>query len=117
MQKITDEELAALRAKNTRGIVVLSVRNDDGDVAGQFAFKKIDRSAYAQFRANNKFALAHGGGTGEEEQQLARSLLVWPEDKREFDALREDAPAVVTGFGQELLSDADAGFSVTRDPR
>ncbi len=117
MQKITDEELAAVRAKNTRGVVVLNVVNDDGVVVGQFAFKKIDRGSFAQFRANNKFALAHGGGTGEEEQQLARSLLVWPEDKAAFDALREEAPAVVTGFGQELLSDADAGFSVTRDPR
>ena len=56
-------------------------------------------------------------GTGEEEQQLARSLLVWPEDKAVFDALRDDAPAVVTAFGLELLADADAGFSVDRDPR
>lgn len=117
MQKITDEELAALRAKNTRGIIVLNVQNDDGDVVGQFAFKKIDRGAYAQYRASNKFAMAHGGGTGEEEQQLARGLLVWPEDKAVFDALREDAPAVVTGFGNELLTDASAGFSVDRDPR
>jgi hypothetical protein len=117
MQKITDEELAAVRAKNTRGVVVLNVVNDDGAVVGQFAFKKIGRVEYAQFRSATKQGSMRGGGTGEEEQQLARSLLVWPEDKAAFDALREDAPAVVTGFGQELLSDADAGFSVTRDPR
>ena len=114
--KITDEELAALRAKNTRGVVVLNVQNDDGETVQQFAFKKIDRGAYAQYRANNKFAMASGGGTGEEEQQLARSLLVWP-DVTAFDQLREAAPAVVTGFGQELLLDASAGLSVTRDPR
>lgn len=114
--KITDEELATLRAKNTRAVVVLNVLNDEGEVVRQFAFKKIDRAGFAQFRANNKFAVASGGGTGEEEQQLARSLLVWP-DVTAFDQLREAAPAVVTGFGQELLLDASAGLSVTRDPR
>lgn len=115
--KITDEELKTLRAKHPRGVVVLNVLTEAGDIASQFAFKKIDRAAYAQHRANNKFALASGGGSGEEEQALARSLLVWPEDKAAFDALREDAPAVVTGFGQELLSDASAGLAVARDPR
>lgn len=117
MQKITDEELKSLRAKHPRGIVVLNVTTESGEVAGQFAFKKIDRGAYAQYRASNKSAIAMGGGTGEEEQQLARGLLVWPEDKTAFDALREDAPAVVAAFGNDLLSDADAGFAVARDPR
>lgn len=114
--KITNEELAALRAKNTRGVVVLNVLNDDGETVQQFAFKKIDRAAYAQYRANNKFAMASGGGTGEEEQQLARSLLVWP-DTAAFDQLREASPAIATGFGQELLTDASSGLAVTRDPR
>lgn len=115
--KITDEELKALRAKHPRGVVVLSTTTEDGDIASQFAFRKIDRSAYAQYRAANKAAIATGGGTGEEETTLARSLLVWPEDKAAFDALREEAPAVVAAFGSDLLSDADAGLAVTRDPR
>ncbi len=116
--KITDEELKTLRAKHPRGVIVLNALTEDGDIASQFAFKKIDRAAYAQYRANNRFAAATGGGTGEEEQLLARGLLVWPDDnKAAFDALREDAPAVVTGFGQELLTDASAGLVVTRDPR
>lgn len=115
--KITDEELKTLRAKHPRGVVVLNALTEDGDIASQFAFKKIDRAAYAQWRANNRFAVASGGGTGEEEQQLARSLLVWPEDKTAFEALREEAPAIITGFGQELLTDASAGLAVTRDPR
>ena len=116
MQKITDEELKSLRAKHPRGVVVLNVTAEGGEVAGQFAFKKIGRVDYAQFRSATKQGSMRGGGTGEEEQQLARSLLVWP-DKAVFDALREDAPAVVTAFGLELLADADAGFSVDRDPR
>jgi len=115
--KITDEELVALRAKHPRGVIVLNVLTDAGDIARQFAFKKIDRATYAQHRAASKQALAMGGGSGEEEATVARQLLVWPEDKAAFDALRDDAPAVVIAFGQELLSDADAGFSVARDPR
>lgn len=117
MQTINDEELKSLRAKHPRGVVVLNVTTESGEVAGQFAFKKIGRVEYAQFRSATKQGSMRGGGTGEEEQQLARSLLVWPEDKAVFDALRDDAPAVVTAFGLELLADADAGFSVDRDPR
>ena len=117
MQKITDEELKAVRAKSGRGVVVLGVKNEDGVTVGDFAFKKIDRAAYAQYRASVRLAANTGGGTGEEEQQLARSLMVWPEDKSVFDALREDAPAVATSLGAELLADADSGFSVSRDPR
>lgn len=117
MQKINDDELKTLRAKHPRGVIVLNVLTEDGDVAGQFAFRKIDRASYAQYRSANKAAIATGGGTGEEEMQLARSLLVFPEDKAAFDALREDAPAVVSAFGSELASDADAGFAVSRDPR
>lgn len=116
--KITDEELATLRAKNTRGVVVLNVLNAEGAIVRQFAFKKIDRAGYAQHRAVSKQAMAMGGGSGEEEATVARSLLVWPDDdKKSFDALREEAPAVVIAFGQELLNEADAGLSVTRDPR
>jgi hypothetical protein len=53
MPKITDEELAALRIKHPRGVVVLNATptDDDGDATGepeQFAFKKIDRAAYAK---------------------------------------------------------------------
>ena len=72
--------------------------------------------AFAQVRERRPDAVLLVCGTGEEEQQLARSLLVWP-DVTAFDQLREAAPAVVTGFGQELLLDASAGLSVTRDPR
>lgn len=115
---ITDDDLKALRAKHPRGVVVLNVLTEAGDVARQFAFKKIDRTAYAQHRAAAKMAIASGGGSGEEEATLARALCVWPDDARaSFDALREEAPAVAVAFGQELLADADAGFSVARDPR
>lgn len=116
--KITDEELAALRAKNTRPVVVLNVLNEAGEVVRQFAFKKIDRASYAQHRAAAKQALAMGGGTGEEEATVARQLLVWPDDnKKSFDDLREEAPAVVIALGQDLLNEADAGLAVSRDPR
>lgn len=114
---ITDDELKSLRAKHPRGVIVLNVLTEAGDIARQFAFRKIDRAAYAQHRAAAKMALASGGGSGEEEATLARSLLLWPEDKAAFDALREEAPAVAVAFGQELLADADAGLSVARDPR
>lgn len=118
MPRISDDDLKALRAKHSRGLVVLNVLNEDGESVHDFVFKKIDRTAYAQYRAANKHAMASGGGSGEEEQQLARQLLVWPDDnKAAFDELRESAPAVATNFGAELLVDATAGFSVDRDPR
>ena len=116
MQKINDEELKSLRAKHPRGVVVLNVTTESGEVAGQFAFKKIGRVEYAQFRSATKQGSMRSGGTGEEEQQLARSLLVWP-DTAAFDQLREASPAIATGFGQELLTDASAGLLVARDPR
>lgn len=121
MPKITDEELAALRAKHPRGVVVLNATptDDDGDATGepeQFAFKKIDRAAYAKYRASVRIALASGGGTGEEEMNLARDLVVWP-DRDAFDAMRERAPTVAHTFGVLLSDDGSAGLAVTRDPR
>lgn len=121
MAKITDEELAALRAKNPRGVVVLSATptSDDGDETGepeQFAFKKIDRAAYAKYRASVRLALASGGGSGEEEMSLARDLVLWP-DREAFDALRERAPTVAHTFGVLLSDDGSAGLAVSRDPR
>lgn len=119
--KITDDELKALRAKHPRGVIVLSVEPEDapepdGDGVRQFAFRKIDRVTYARYRAETKHGVASGGGTGEEEAQLARSLLVHP-DVAAFDQLREDAPGIAAQFGQELLTDASAGLLVARDPR
>ncbi len=123
MPKITDEELKDLRAKHPRGVVVLNATPmDDDDVATgepeQFAFKKIDRAAYARYRASVRMAMASGGGSGEEETALARELFLWPGTEREaFDALRERAPSVVHTFGVLLADDASASITVTRDPR
>jgi hypothetical protein len=121
MPMITDDELKALRVANPRGVVVLNATpTDDEDVATgepeQFAFKKIDRAAYAKYRASVRIALASGGGTGEEEQQLARDLVVWP-GREAFDALRDRAPSVAHTFGVLLAEDASASLTVTRDPR
>lgn len=121
MPKITDEELAALRIKHPRGVVVLNATptDDDGDATGepeQFAFRKIDRAAYAKYRASVRMAMASGGGSGEEETALARELVIWP-DRDAFDALRERAPSVAHTFGVFLADDASAGITVTRDPR
>lgn len=117
MSKITDDELKALRAKHPRGVIVLNAEPEEGEEgARQFAFRKIDRTSYARYRAETKAGVAAGGGTGEEEAALARSLLVFP-DVATFDQLREDAPGVVAAFGGELLADASAGLLVTRDPR
>ena len=77
---------------------------------------EVDRATYARYRAETKTAVASGGGTGEEEASVARSLLVFP-DVATFDQLREDAPHIAATFGQELLTDASAGLFVTRDPR
>lgn len=122
MPKITDEELKDLRAKHPRGVVVLNATpmNEDGDAPTgepeQFAFKKIDRAAYAKYRASVRMAMASGGGSGEEETALARELVIWP-DREAFDALRERAPSVVHTFGVLLADDASASITVTRDPR
>ena len=117
MQKINDDELKTLRAKHPRGLVILNVLPEDGSGGERdFVFRKIDRATYARYRSEQKQGAMTGGGTGEEEQVLARSLLVWP-DASAFDQLREDAPGVVTAFGQELLADASAGLLVNRDPR
>lgn len=114
--RITDEQLAALRAANPRGVIVLKATPEEGGESRDFAFRKIDRATFAKHRAAQKAALAAGGGTGEEEMAVARELLLWPE-KAVFDALREDAPGVCHTFGLELLSDAAAGLVVDRDPR
>lgn len=118
MSKITDDELKSLRAKHPRGVIVLNAEPEEGGEEGvrQFAFRKIDRASYARYRAETKAAVASGGGSGEEEASLARSLIVFP-DVAAFDQLREDAPHVAAQFGQELLTDASAGLLVTRDPR
>jgi len=121
MPKITDEDLQSLRAKHPRGVVVLNATpTNDEDVATgepeQFAFKKIDRAAYAKYRASVRMAMASGGGSGEEETALARELVVWP-DREAFDAMRERAPSVTHTFGVLLADDASASITVTRDPR
>lgn len=117
MSKITDDELKALRAKHPRGVIVLNAEPEEGEEgARQFAFRKVDRATYARYRAETKTAVASGGGTGEEEASVARSLLVFP-DVATFDQLREDAPHIAATFGQDLLTDASAGLLVTRDPR
>lgn len=124
--KITDEKLAALRSKYPRGVVVLSAEHadpppkknhDDPDPEPQqFAFRKVTREIYAEYRASTKQAAATGGGTGEEETAIARKL-VDPDQLAEFDQLRESAPHITATFGNELLSDASAGLVVVRDPR
>lgn len=122
MQKINDEELKSLRAKHPRGVVVLNATpmNEEGNAPTgepeQFVFKKIDRAAYAKYRASVRMAMASGGGSGEEETALARELVVWPGHEA-FDALRERAPSVVHTFGVLLADDASASIAVTRDPR
>lgn len=121
MPKIDDDELKALRVANPRGVVVLNATptDDNGDVIGepeQYAFKRIDRAAYAKYRAAVRMAMASGGGTGEEETNLARELVLWP-GREAFDALRERAPSVVHTFGVLLADDASASITVTRDPR
>ena len=122
MPKIEDDELKALRAAHPRGVVVLNATpmNEDGDAptgeSEQFAFRKIDRAAYAKYRASVRMAMASGGGSGEEETALARDLVIWP-GREAFDALRERAPSVAHTFGVFLADDASAGITVTRDPR
>lgn len=117
MPRISDDDLKALRVKHTRGLVVLSACNEKDEVVHDFVFKKPDRAAFARYRAAVRVALHSGGGSGEEEIDLARALCVWPEDKALFDELREDAPSLVHSFGVELSNEADAGLSLKRDPR
>lgn len=121
MPKINDEDLATLRAKHPRGVVVLNATptNDEGSPTGepeQFVFKVIDRAAYAKYRSAVRMAMASGGGSGEEESALARELVLWP-DREAFDAMRERAPSVAHTFGVFLADDASASMTVTRDPR
>lgn len=113
---LSDEQLAQLRAANPRGVTVLNQRDAEDAVVAQFAFKRIDRSGFAAYRAANKLALASGGGDGEEEQQVAFGLLLWP-DKEALKALREDAPGLVTDMGQTLINEARNNQYVDRDPR
>ena len=96
--------------------MVLNVLNAEGAVVRQFAFKKIDRASYAQHRAVSKQAMAMGGGSGE--GRLRSRGSSWCGRRRQSPSTRSArAPAVVIALGQELLSEADAGLAVTRDPR
>ena len=117
MSKITDEQLAKLRADNPRGVRLFTVAPEDaGDDAGDdFVFRKIDRATYVQCRGHQKKALV-GQGPADAFSLLAKNLLLFP-SASDFDALRERAPAICEEFGEELYADADAGLTVREGKR
>lgn len=118
MSRISDEELAALRSKNPRGVKVLEAVSEgakDDEHGDEFVFRKIDRTAHTKYRALSKRTLAQGSG-GDEPALLARELLLWP-TVEEFDQLRERAPGAAEEMGYALLADADGGLTVREGKR
>lgn len=135
MPKISDEDLAKLKAANPRGVRVLHVVRAPADpedgaeesaeaappaeaadpVVYEFVFRKIARPEFQMFRAQQRKAVL-GQGPGDVMTILARSLLLWPKVE-EFDALRDLAPAICEDFGDRLYADADAGFMVVEGKR
>lgn len=118
MPAISDDDLKALRAKNPRGVKLLTVVPEDapeGAAGDDFVFRKIDRAAFVKYRALMRRGVMGQGG-GDESTMVARELLLHP-SVEDFDALRERAPLVTEEFGQTLLEDASAGLAVREGKR
>lgn len=110
--KISEEQLAALKAANPRGVVKRLVGPDEAadEDCDDYVFRVPTRGDYNSYKMHQKKSLL-GQAAPDAAASLARVCLLFP-TKDEFDALRERAPAIVEDLGEDLVEAAACGLSV-----
>ena len=110
--KISEEQLAALKTANPRGIVKRLVGPEAAEDADcdDFIFRVPNRGDYNSYKVHQKKSLL-GQAAPDATASLARLCLLFP-TKDEFDALLEKAPAIVEDLGEDLVEAAACGLSV-----
>lgn len=114
MAKITDDELAALKTKHGK-VLVLETAPDtaEGDEApgDTWVFRAPRRADWMAHKLLATKAIAGDASGTLASVQLARACLVWP-SAADFDALIEAAPAIADGMGGELLASFRGGLQL-----
>lgn len=108
MSKLTTQELADLRTKHPRGIIVKEL--SDGS---QWVFRKPTSDEWRECKGRLNVGLATGdnAAVATAHELLAQACCVAPGDK-ELQALRDEDPSIAGAFGEILYASVGTGRKI-----